>query len=231
MGKSMKIAIKFTFIFLVLGLALTSCKNKAAGDKAKTGDAVGTAASAANSVSYNINPGSKVYWTGTKPTGQHSGTIDIKMGKLDAVGADISGGQFIIDMNTLTNTDMKAGEGKEDLEGHLKGTSEENADHFFNVSKYPEGTFVITKVEKAAGTNTTHSITGDLTLKGTKKSVTFPASVVIAGDKINATAPAFTINRTEWGINYGSKSVFDDLKDKFINDDISLTIDMTATKM
>jgi len=228
----MKIATKLTFMILVLGLALTSCKNKAAGDKAKTGDAVGTAASAANSVSYKIDANSKVYWTGTKPTGSHTGTIDIKTGKLDAVGDKITGGMFMLDMNTITNTDMKAGDGKEDLEAHLKGTSEENADHFFNVAKYPQATFVITKVaDSSAGGPATHNITGDLTLKGKTKSVTFPASVVIAGDKINATAPAFTINRTEWGVNYGSKSVFDDLKDKFINDEISLTVDMTATKM
>ncbi len=229
----MKIAFKFTFMILVLGLALTSCKKKAAGDKAKTGEATGEKATAANSVSYAIDAAvSKIYWTGTKPTGSHTGTINIAKGKLDAVGSDISGGQFMIDMNTITNTDMAAGDGKEDLEAHLKGTAEEKADHFFNVAKYPDATFVISKVEKAAtGGVATHNITGDLTLKGKTKSITFPASVVIAGDKINATAPAFTINRTEWGVNYGSKSIFDDLKDKYINDDISLNIEMQANKM
>ena len=228
----MKIAIKFTFMILVLGLALTSCKKKVAGDKAKTGEAVGKAAATANSVSYSINPGSKIYWTGSKPAGSHTGTIDIGRGKLDASNNDISGGMFMLDMTSITNTDQKAGDGKEDLEAHLKGTAEGKEDHFFNVSKYPDATFVITSVAKLpAGGKNSHNITGDLSLKGKTKSLTFPASVVIAGDKINATAPAFTINRTDWGVNYGSKSIFDDLKDKFINDEISLTIDMTATKM
>ena len=227
----MKIAIKFSFMILVLGLALTSCKNQAAGDKATVGEAVGKAAAAVNSVSYAINPGSKIYWTGSKPAGSHSGTIDIAKGKLDASNNDISGGMFMLDMKTITVTDLEAGKGKEDLEGHLKGVSEENADHFFNVATYPEGTFTITSVAKGTDGKNSHMITGDLTLKGKTKSVSFPANVIIAGDKINATAPAFTINRTDWGVNYGSKSIFDDLKDKFVNDDISLTIEMTATKM
>jgi len=228
----MKIAIKFSFMILVLGLALTSCKNKAAGDKAKVGEAVGKAASAANAVSYAINPGSKIYWTGSKPTGSHTGTIDIAKGKLDASNNDISGGQFVLDMTSITNTDQAPGKGKEDLEAHLKGSAEGKEDHFFNVSKYPEATFVITSVAKApAGGKISHNITGDLTMKGITKSVTFPASVVIAGDKINATAPAFTINRTDWKVNFMSKTILDDLKDGFINDEISLTIDMTATKM
>jgi hypothetical protein len=41
---------------------------------------------------------------------------------------------------------------------------------------------------------------------------------------------SFKINRTEWNINYASKSIFDDLKDKFVNDDIELKVNVTATK-
>ena len=61
-----------------------------------------------------------------------------------------------------------------------------------------------------------------------EKSITFPASIVKLGEKINAVTPSFTINRTEWGINFQSKSVFTDLKDKFIHDDISLNIQLEA---
>lgn len=224
-------AIKFTLMVLVLGLAFTSCKKKVAGEKAQTGEATGNAAVAgADAAAYTINAAkSKVYWTGSKPAGKHMGTINVKQGSIKSSGADISAGKFELDMTSLECTDLKPGEGKEDLEGHLKGITDENSDHFFNVSKYPSATFVITKVEKATG-DATHNITGDLTLKGTTKSITFPANVVVAGDKISAIAPAFKINRTEWGVNYGSKSIFKDLKDKFVNDEVALTIELEANK-
>ena len=41
---------------------------------------------------------------------------------------------------------------------------------------------------------------------------------------------SFKINRTEWNINYASKSIFDDLKDKFVNDEIELVVKLKATK-
>jgi hypothetical protein len=50
------------------------------------------------------------------------------------------------------------------------------------------------------------------------------------GDILYIKSDAFTINRTLWSINYGSKSIFDDLGDKFINDDMELKIMIMAKK-
>ncbi|MFT4780820.1 MAG: hypothetical protein ACJAZK_000675 [Psychroserpens sp.] len=41
---------------------------------------------------------------------------------------------------------------------------------------------------------------------------------------------AFTIDKTKWGVNYESKSIFDDLGDKFVNDDMELKIMILAKK-
>ena len=119
---------------------------------------------------------------------------------------------------------MKAGEGKEDLEGHLK------TGDFFETEKFPTGQFVITKVAPASGQpNVTHNITGNLTLKGVTKSVTFPANVIAAGNKISAVTPAFKINRTEWGIKYGS-GLLGTPADKIIHDEIALVVNLQATE-
>ena len=50
------------------------------------------------------------------------------------------------------------------------------------------------------------------------------------GDEMTLTSDAFLINRTHWNVNYASKSIFDDLKDKFVNDDIELVVKLKATK-
>jgi hypothetical protein len=58
----------------------------------------------------------------------------------------------------------------------------------------------------------------------------FHATITVDGDVVTLTSETFTINRTQWNVNYSSKSVFDDLKDKFINDDIELKVTVTAKK-
>jgi polyisoprenoid-binding protein YceI len=110
----------------------------------------------------------------------------------------------------------------------LKGLGkEEDADHFFNTKKFPEGTFEITTVETVDAVTT---VSGNLTLKGITKPVSFPATISVDGDMVMLNSESFKIDRTQWGVNYASKSVFDDLKDKFVNDEIELKVSVTAAK-
>ena len=69
-----------------------------------------------------------------------------------------------------------------------------------------------------------------LTLKGIKKNISFPATISSNDSETTITSDVFTINRTEWGVNYGSKSVFENLGDKFINDDIEIKVSLKAKK-
>jgi len=223
--------MKLSFVALLCALAFTACK-KTAGEKAVTGAAAGTKATASSATIYKVNPAtSQILWTGSKPGGQHSGVIKVASGQIGMSGGKVVSGEFVMDMGSIAVTDLKPGEGKEDLEAHLKGTAAGKEDHFFNVAQYPTAKFVITSVN-AATTNpdANASITGDLTLKNVTKSVTIPAFVGAVGNDLTAVTPNFKINRTDWGINFQSKSVFDDLKDKFINDDISMVIDLKAAK-
>ena len=222
--------MKLSFAALILGLAFTACK-KNDGAKAVTG-AAKEAISNATATAFKINTAkSQVIWVGSKPGGQHTGTIGISGGSLGVNGTALSTGKITFDMNSIAVTDLKPGEGKEDLEAHLKGTAAGKEDHFFNVAAHPTASFEITNVGPATtgDQDNNATITGNLTLKGNTKSVTFPAFVGVAGGTLQAAA-SFKINRTEWGINFQSKSVFDDLKDKFINDEIALTLDISASK-
>ena len=156
-------------------------------------------------------------------TYSHTGTIALQSGTFTVDNGKVSG-DFVIDMNSITVTDIKEDEGKLDLEAHLKGTGkEEGADHFFNVKTYPTGSFKLTGFD---GTN----VTGDLTLKGKTKTISFPATLTITDSEVTLESQPFNINRVDYGVNYASKSVFGDLKDKFINDEIELVVKVKAKK-
>src|SRR5690554_306378 len=80
---------------------------------------------------------SELVWTGAKVSGKHHGTVDIKSGQLIVDNGAITGGNFVLDMNTINTQDLE-GEWKEKLDGHLK------ADDFFDVANHPEASFEIT---------------------------------------------------------------------------------------
>ena len=143
---------------------------------------------------------SKVVWKGYKVTGSHEGNISLKSGSLMFSDNKLSGGEFVMDMTSMTVTDLE-GESKGKLEGHLK------SDDFFGIEKYSTATLVFNEV-KSTGKNS-YSVTGDLTIKGKTSPVTF--SISIYGNKATA---SLKVDRTKYDIKYGSSSFFDDLKDK-----------------
>ncbi|MDG1110461.1 MAG: YceI family protein, partial [Polaribacter sp.] len=67
-------------------------------------------------------------WEGSKPTGSHNGTVALKSGGLLVEAGTLTQGVFVVDMNTITNTDMAGSEGAAKIEGHLK------ASDFFDVA-------------------------------------------------------------------------------------------------
>ncbi len=219
--------IKFLAPLAVTALLFTTaCKNEKK-NEVETTDAQEVKVAPVTAVSYTVDTAkSTIFWTGIKPTGKHEGTLAIKAGTMKVKENTLEGGSFIIDMNTITVTDLE-GDDKAGLEGHLKGLEKKGEDHFFNVTKFPTASFVITAIETVEGKTT---VKGNLTIKGITKNISFPATSNVEGNTIALTSEVFTINRTEWNVNYGSKSIFDNLGDRFINDDIEIKIDVKATK-
>ncbi|MFD2917659.1 YceI family protein [Psychroserpens luteus] len=218
--------LKFSMI-IALAIAFTSCKDKAA--EANTSDAEAAAVSESTSQKYVANIGeSTITWKGYKPTGTHNGTINIESGIFKTDDGKLQSGTFLIDMTSITVVDLEAGDGKENLESHLKGTVEGKEGDFFDVTKFPSAAFEITGTEALAAGKT--RLSGNLSIKGQKHNISFPVTISNEGDMMTIESEAFTIDRTKWGINYGSKSVFDNLGDKFINDDMELKIVVKAKK-
>ena len=165
-----------------------------------------------------------IHWKGRPITGGgHEGTLQLQSGNLDAdANGKLVGGQFVIDMNSLKSTDIKDEEGRRSLENHLKD------EDFFAVKKYPWGSFFLKKITPGAD-STVFTITGDLGIKNIIHELNFPATIVVTGDLIKAKA-SIIIDRTKWGINYQSGSVFTNLKDNLIADQVPISMDLVFKK-
>jgi polyisoprenoid-binding protein YceI len=214
------------FSLFVMALFVVSCGGPE-GTKVASEEATEVAATTIAGATYMVDAAaSQITWAGTKLVGEgHEGTISIADGKIAVAGDNIVGGKFSINMTSLATTDLE-GEQKGKLEGHLKSAD------FFDVEKFPMATFDIASVNPVTGTEgISHTITGNLTMKGESRSISIPANVTMADGMLTASAPDFVIDRTEWGVKYGSNgSVADMAKDKVINDNIGLSLMLVAKK-
>ncbi|HMC01885.1 MAG TPA: YceI family protein, partial [Flavobacteriaceae bacterium] len=210
----MKKRVLNILMIVAVTVVMVNCKDKA--KEANTSEAEAAAVSESTTQKYVTDvTKSSIEWKGFKPTGTHNGTVNIDSGVFQVNDGILQSGTFLIDMNSITNLDLE-GKMKTNLENHLKGTVEGKEVDFFNVTQFPIGGFEITGVGDDAGKT---MLSGNLTLKGVKHNISFPVSISSEGDMLTIISEAFTIDRTKWGVNYGSKTVFDNLGDKFINDE------------
>ena len=167
---------------------------------------------------------SKINFVGSKPIGaKHDGGFKDFQGQfvLDEGTDEVRSVEATIDMNGLWADNEK-------LTGHLKN------EDFFEVATYPEAAFASTAIEPVslasaggdASEDATHSVTGNLTLHGQTKSITFPATIAVADDAVTLDAD-FAIDRTDWGVVYGSDS---SMGDNMIRKEVVITLDLDADR-
>lgn len=207
---------KLILFAAVASIVLASCAGNPEGKKAETTDSVAVADSVAGTIFAVDTVQSQLIWKGTKVSGAHEGTVKIKSGSIVVDNGAITGGNFVLDMNTINSTDLE-GEYKDKLDGHLK------ADDFFAVATFPEASFEITEV-KAGATAADVVISGNLTIKGISKNITFDAKVAEATDSLVKYTADFNILREDWGVTYEGK------KDDLISKEINFKTTIVATK-
>ncbi len=220
--------LKLLSLFIVAMAMLQACNNPE-GERTETGEAQEVKESEGNIYKVDSDA-STVEWLGTKPGGKHWGNVPVSEGKIKIKDGEITGGEFVMDMKKLKVDDPQDPKPKERLRKHLKSPD------FFAVDSFPTSKFEITKVAKLDGETTddgmelTHKISGNLTMRGNTRNVSFRAQVNILEDRIEAKTPQFLIDRTRWDVNFGSKSVFGDAVNTVIHDDIGITIKLKAEK-
>ena len=173
-----------------------------------------------NKVNANKN-NSTVIWTGSKPTGSHTGNVTLKDGHLLFDHGNLVGGEFIIDMTSITCTDIESEKKNKYLVDHLKD------EDFFDVNQFPEAKLVVNRVKNLEGSQ--FEMKGNMTIKGITKPVTFNADIKINRNSYTAIAK-IVIDRTKWGVEYKSGNIFKDLGDKIIYDDMEFDIFLVSEK-
>jgi len=166
------------------------------------------------------------------PSGAEQWKVDTSRSKIRALGAKVTAthpidfhtwqGSLSLDEGKLVGMDFKID--VDSLESdHPKLTSHLKNEDFLWVEKHPEATFVSTKVAPGSGDDgLTHTITGDLSIRGKALSITFGAKVDIASKEAKASAE-FTINRQDFDVRYPGRP------DNLVQDNVVLTIDLVAS--
>lgn len=206
---------KSVLLMILAGFLLFVACSDPAADKSKavTGEASQAGSPApAGGQKYTITPqNSKIEFIGAKVTGKHNGSFGNFAGQIDYAGAPENSRVSVTIKTDSIATDTP------DLTKHLK-----TAD-FFDVAKYPEASFVSTAIKPGGEKGATHTVTGNLTLHGVTKAVTFPATINVTPD-VATVDSSFSINRKEFGINYAGAA------DNLIRDDVVLTLQIRAAK-
>lgn len=166
---------------------------------------------------------SELKWNGKKVTGEHYGTIGLKQGSFTLDGTKLTGGSFVADMTSIVVQDLTDKEYNGKLTTHLK------SEDFFSVEKHPMAKFVVTKATPNA--KGTVDVTGDLTIKGITKPVTFPVTVTPSKDGAMVKG-TLVVDRSKYDMKFRSKSFFDTaaLGDKMIHDDFTIEVDLVGKK-
>lgn len=156
-------------------------------------------------------------FVGSKVTGSHTGDFKKWSGSVTLAGGKAEGGKLEFTVQTAS---VVADEGSRNdwtpkLEEHLKGAD------FFDTAKFPTATFTSTEI-KAGGSGGSHTVKGNLTLRGVTKVVSFPATIVVTGSEVSGKTE-FSINRKDFGLVYAGKA------DDLIRDGVVLKIDVKAS--
>ena len=180
---------------------------------------------ATNAPAYKLQPQlSTLGWEGKAVTHGHNGSMNFTDGELLVKGNALVGGTVTVDMKSMKALDIKDAESQGKFVGHM------SSDDFFGAEKFPTSTFKIvsvTPIKGAAKEADNATIAGDMTIKGVTQRLSFPAKVGVKGG-VAAASGKVTIDRTKFGLKYGSKTFFDSIGDKAIYDNFDLTFNVIA---
>jgi polyisoprenoid-binding protein YceI len=164
---------------------------------------------------YKAQDGSVITWIGKSAVlpKTHIGTIALKNSSI-VVGdsGSVVGGEVVFDMTTLTGD---VGDG---LDAHLSSAD------FFDVENFSEARFEIASVEKLNEEQVT--VAGNLTIKDVTNLLSFTATIEDGEEGLTFVAEEFELNRLEWGVRFGSNTIFDNLGDAAISDTFSMSFDL-----
>lgn len=167
---------------------------------------------------YHINTTkSHVGWNATKVSGEHFGSVSVEKGTVNVKAGMVADAQVFINMQSITVEDME-GEYADKLLGHLK------SEDFFNVEAFPGAFFNLSGIKYV---DNQYIASGSLKILDTEGPISFPVKLTNVEGALQIEGTA-TVDRTAYGIKYGSGKFFEDLGDKMIHDEFTLKFNIYA---
>jgi polyisoprenoid-binding protein YceI len=208
--------------------AVISCSDAPKGDKAEITDKQQSEQPRTGTAFVVDTANSKVRFIGYGVGKNHPGNFRLTSGKAMVQNGVITGGDFVINVKSLT-MEQEGEMFQKKLKPHLLSGD------FFDAEKFDQVFFEITKVEPyEADANDTSiveganfRVSGNLKLKDVTKNISFPAHIDMDDNTLKAKAD-FNIDRRDWQINYGSDKT---LGDKFISESVNIELDLKANKL
>ncbi len=154
-----------------------------------------------------------IRWTGETPVKYHTGLLSPKAFSASIAGdGTIESLSVVLDMNSIDVTDLE-GRSRDRLTSHLK------SEDFFLVSEYPEASFVMQAYKNG-------KMHGTITIRGIAQQIAIP--VKVSGSPASGwnLSGKFAFNRQNFNVNYANSGIIGLAKDKIIDDEIQLEIEL-----
>jgi len=198
----------FFATFIAAGLLVAGCSNPADDtESAKVAEALNAVEAVTDSVSYTISSESTISFVGSKVTGSHEGGFKAFDGTIAVADGKIVAPSKV----TIQVESLWADNGR--LTRHLKSPD------FFDAAGIPTAEFAVTSMKD---TPEGPEITGNLTLHGITKSISFKPDVTISDSEVSLKAE-FDIMRFDFGIDFKGKA------DDLIREEVVIKLDVIAT--
>lgn len=213
---------KFIIPALLMATMMTSCGS----DAVEATDAQEVKETAITATYSTLGDHNHVDWQAWHlgKTGERSGSVMLKDAEVSVNEGMLAGGKFVLDIAGLTVTNFGEDTAQnEKLRGHL------TSGDFFLTDSFPTATFEITSVDTMSG-DFNAKVSGNLTIKGISKNITFNAKVEIAEDAVSVSSETFEVNREDWGLTYNAEGTAGVPVDYLIANEIAFTIHANVTK-
>jgi polyisoprenoid-binding protein YceI len=225
---NISIQLKVVLLILLTACIVTRCDKAPKGDNATITES--EAAAQATGQTFAVDTArSWIKFTGHGVGKNHPGTFKLNYGTVAVNRDSISGGTFVININS-----MKMEEEGKDITGKLRPHL--LSGDFFDAEKFQTAAFEITTVvpydidkdaNKSLVEGANFLVSGNFVLKGVSKNITFPARIDLDANTLKAKAN-FDIDRRQWQMNYGNDKT---LGDKFISEEVNIQFHLEATKV
>jgi polyisoprenoid-binding protein YceI/rhodanese-related sulfurtransferase len=167
---------------------------------------------------------SVIHWFGRNRNTTHHGTVGLSSGQISIRDSKIEG-TFEIDMTSIKDIDLEGDPLQPNLIAHLK------SEDFFLVKMFPRARFTITsteQVEEVPSSMPNFRVKGVFELRGLKNDIEFLATANPLLDGEVKIESHFDIDRTRWGVLYGSSQFFEHLGYHLVYNHISLQLRIVA---